>query len=211
MIDDEIGDTISLAIKGLKKAINKLLKRRDESLQDKSQHRIRRLVEHAEHIFIELSKKRRSLKAFLLWFRREWIRIEVDLHKYPVEILQHSLQHFLRCQDSFILLTSGECRHEYDTELAKATKFRSRLSTLQERDDGYTVLYKGTGVYSGYGFDEFNNEVVGIRALLEKALKRYHKSPWEYLERQGGTEILETLLDQHERELKEMQQSLQSV
>ena len=211
MIDDEIGDTISLAIKGLKKAINKLLKRRDESLQDKSQHRIRRLVEHAEHIFIELSKKRRSLKAFLLWFRREWIRIEVDLHKYPVEILQHSLQHFLRCQDSFILLTSGECRHEYDTELAKATKFRSRLSTLQERDDGYTVLYKGTGVYSGYGFDEFNNEVVGIRALLEKALKRYHKSPWEYLERQGGTEILETLLDQHERELKEMQQSLQSL
>jgi hypothetical protein len=72
-------------------------------------------------------------------------------------------------------------------------------------------LYKETGIYSGYGFDEFNNEVVGIRALVVKELKRYHKSPWYYLERQGGTELLESLLDQHEREAKEMQHSLQSL
>jgi len=203
-------DTIALAIKNLEKAINKILKRNDQSLKDKSQRRLRRLVDHARHIFMELFKKRRSLKSFLVWFRNEWSRVEVDLEKYPVVILQHSLQHFLRCQDGCILLTSGECRHEHDTQLAKTTNFRSRLSTLEERDDGYTVLYKGTGVYSGYGFDEFNNEVVGIRALLEKELKRYRKSPWEYLERQGGTELLESLLDQHEREVKEMQQSLQS-
>lgn len=210
MRDDET-DIIELAIKGLKKAISQILKRRDHTPNDKSHRRIRRLVEHARHIFIELFNKRRSLKAFLLWFRQEWIRIQVDLEICPAEILQHSLQHFLRCQDAFILLTSGECRHEHDTKLAKTTKFRSRLSTLQERDDGYTVLYKDTGIYSGYGFDEFNNEVVGIRALLVKELKCYHKSPWDYLERQGGTELLESLLDQHEREAKEMQHSLQSL
>ncbi len=203
-------ETIALAIKNLERAINKILNRNDQSLKDKSQRRLRRLVDHARHIFMVLFQKRRSLKSFLFWFRNEWSRVEGDLEKHPVEILQHSLQHFLRCQDGFILLTSGECRHEHDTQLAKTTNFRSRLSTLEERDDGYTVLYKGTGVYSGYGFDEFNNEVVGVRALLEKELKRYRKSPWEYLERQGGTELLESLLDQHEREVKEMQQSLQS-
>mmetsp|Transcript_12170 Transcript_12170/g.30803 ORF Transcript_12170/g.30803 Transcript_12170/m.30803 type:complete len:839 (-) Transcript_12170:245-2761(-) len=209
-MSNEIDDSIALAIKNLEKAINKILKRNDQNLKDKSQRRLRRLVEHARHVFIELAKKRRILKSFLLWFRHEWTRLEVDLDKYPVEILQHSLQHFLRCQDSFILLTSGECRHEHDTHLANTTNFRSRLSTLEERDDGYTVLYKGTGVYSGYGFDEFNNEVVGIRALLEKELKRYRKSPWDYLERHGGTELLESLLDQHECDVKEMQHSLQS-
>ena len=211
MSDNETDDTIALAVQNLEKGINKILKRRDQSLSDKVQHRIYKLVKHSTHIFNELSIKRRSLKSFILWFRREWIRIEVHLDKYPVEILQHSLQHFLRCQDSFILLTSGECRHEYDTKLAKTTKFSSRLSSLEERDDGYTVLYRGTGVYSGYGFDEFNNEAVGIRALLEKELKRYHKSPWDYLERQGCTELLESILDQHERELKELQHSLQTL
>ena len=228
IMNDEESETgmIALAIKSIEKGIHRIiLKRRNSDHNHNHNHnptndndkssrrRIQKLVEHTRHILIELFNKRRSLKAFLRWFQKEWIRIEVDLEKYPVEILQHSMQHFLRCQDAFILLTSGECRHEYDTKLAKTTtnKFRSRLSTLQERDDGYTVLYKDTGVYSGYGFDEFNNEVVGIRALLMKELKRYHKSPWDYLERQGGIELLESLLDQHEREAKELQQSLQSL
>ena len=210
MSDEEI-NVIALAIKSLEKAINKILKRRDSGANDKSHSRIQRLVAHARHLFIQLLKKRRSLKSFLPWFQREWIRIEVDLENHPVEILQHSMQHFLRCQDAFILLTSGECRHEYDTKLAKTTDFRSRLSTLQERDDGYTTLYKNTSTYSGYGFDEYNNEIVGIRALLGKELKRYHKTPWDYVERHGGIDLLESLLDNHEREAKEMQLSLQSL
>eukprot|EP00536_Pseudo-nitzschia_multiseries_P010145 jgi/Psemu1/297494/fgenesh1_pm.300_\ len=210
-MDHEEPETIALAIKGIEKGINRILKRRDHETNDKSRHRIQKLVEHARHILIELFNKRRSLKAFLRWFQKEWDRIEVHLEKYPVEILKHSMQHFLRCQDAFILLTSGECRHESDVKSAKATKFRSKLSTLQERGDGYTVLYKENGVYSGYGFDEFNNETVGIRALLVNELKRYHKSPWDYLERSGGTELLESLLDQHERDAKELQQSLQSL
>ncbi|VEU40441.1 unnamed protein product [Pseudo-nitzschia multistriata] len=210
MNDDET-ETIALAIKTLEKGVSRILKRRGETFNDNSRHRIQMLIEHARHVLLELFKKRRSLKAFLRWFHKEWVRIEIDLAKHPVQILQHSMQHFLRCQDAFILLTSGECRHEYDMKLAKKTKFRSRLSTLQERDDGYTALYKGTGVYSGYGFDEFNNEIVGIRALLVKELKKYHKAPWDYLERQGGTELLENLLDQHEREQKELQHALQSL
>jgi len=210
-MDDEEPETIALAIRTIEKGVGRILKRRDHNPNEKSRHRIQKLIEHAKHTLVELFNKRRSLRSFLRWFQKEWIRIEVDLAKYPVQILQHSMQHFLRCQDAFILLTSGECRHEYDMKLAKTTKFRSRLSTLQEREDGYTVLYKDTGLYSGYGFDEFNNEVVGIRALLVKELKRYHKSPWEYLERQGGTELLESLLDRHERETKELQHSLQSL
>ena len=208
MIEDD-EDVIALAVKRLDTAIDKLLTRRKQTSNEKLHRRLRRLVDHARHIFKELFSKRRNLKALLLWFRKEWIRIEVNLGEKPVEILQHAMQYFLRCQDAFILLTSGECRHEYDMKLAKTTKFRSRLSTLQERDDGYTILYKGTGIYSGYGFDEFNNEVVGIRALLVNELKRHHKSPWDYLERQGGTELVESLLDRHEREAKELQHSLQ--
>mmetsp|Transcript_27308 Transcript_27308/g.74694 ORF Transcript_27308/g.74694 Transcript_27308/m.74694 type:complete len:833 (+) Transcript_27308:49-2547(+) len=210
-MDHHEPETIAFAISAIEKGVSRILKRHDHKTSEIARHRIQKLVEHARHILLELYNKRRSLKAFLRWFQKEWVRIEVYLDKYPVEILQHSMQHFLRCQDAFILLTSGECRHESDIESAKRTKFRSRLSSLPERGDGYTVLYKETGIYSGYGFDEFNNETVGIRALLVKELKRFHKSPWDYIERHGGTELLENLLDEHERETKELQHSLQSL
>jgi hypothetical protein len=112
----------------------------------------------------------------------------------------------------FRLSCNGDdIRHKYDIKLARTTQFRSRLSTLQERDDGYTILYKDTGIYSGFGFDEFNNEIVGIRALLVKELKRYHKSPWDLLDRQGATELLEIQLDKHECEAKDLQNALQSL
>jgi len=195
-------------MKNFEKVVHRILRRESN---DKLRSRVQQLLDHSRHLLHQLSNKRRSLEAFLCFFEKEWNRLEVNLEKFPIEILKHSMYAFLRCQDSFILLTSGECRHEYDMKLAMTTNFRSRLSTLQERDDGYTVLYKNTAIYSGFGFDEFNNEIVGIRALLVKDLKRYHKNPWDFIERKGGTELLETLLDQHEREMKELQNGLQSL
>ena len=208
---EEETETIALAVNNFEKGVYRILERRDPNDKDKSRDRVQRLMDHTKHLLIELFNKRRSLRAFLRWFEKEWIRLEVDLERFPVQILKHSMQCYLRCQDSFILITSGECRHEYDMKVARTTKFRSRLSTLQERDDGYTVLYKDTGIYSGFGFDEFNNEIVGIRALLVKELKRYHNSPWDFLDRQGVTELLEIQLDKHEIEAKDLQNALQSL
>ncbi|KAL3914999.1 MAG: hypothetical protein SGILL_005852, partial [Bacillariaceae sp.] len=132
------------------------------------------------------------------------------LPKAPLLVLEHALQQFLRCQDGLMMMTSGECRHPYDLKKAEhSKKYKSRLSTLSKRGDGYTLLY--SGVYSGFGWDEFHNEQVGIKALLIKALKCYHKDPWEYLERQSATDALESIFDQHESAVKDIQQELQAL
>ena len=219
MMNDENGtETIALAMMVFEKGAYRILKKRRNNFESvpstndkKSRCRIQRLLDHLRFMLEQLHCKRQTLQSFLCFFEREWKRLEFKLEDFPVEILTYSLQNFVRCQDSFILLTSGECRHEYEQTMAKKTKYRSRLSTLQERDDGYTVLYKNDAYYSGYGFDEFNNELVGIRALLVKELKRYHKNPWDCIERHDGTELLESILDQHEREMKQCQDSLQSL
>ena len=113
--------------------------------------------------------------------------------------------------DGLVMLTSGECRHPFDIRQGKKAKFASKLSTLKEREDGYTCLYKANAVYSGFGWDEFTNETVGIQARLIAILKRYMKSPWDYLERKGATQLLESLLDQQELAVKELQQEFQEL
>ncbi|CAJ1958542.1 unnamed protein product [Cylindrotheca closterium] len=145
------------------------------------------------------------------WFRIEWKRIEPRLVDSPLRVLKHSMENMLRMSDGLIFLTSGECRHPYDVEEARKTKYRSKLSTLKERGDGYTCLYKSDAIYSGFGWDEFANETVGIQARLISILKQYMKSPWDYLERKGATELLESLLGQHELAVKELQQEVQNL
>lgn len=206
-IDNE---TISLAIKSLKKAIDRIARKR--SIDNRTQRQLETLVDHTHYLLKQLVEKRQSLRALLEWFREEWNRLELELPIHSLAILQHSIQIFVRCQDGLVMLTSGECRHPGDIRQAKKTKFPSRLSTLKERQDGYTCLYKTDALYSGYGWDEFANENVGIQARLTSILKKFLKSdPWEYLDRQGATQLLESLLDQQESAVKDLQQELQGL
>jgi hypothetical protein len=221
-MNKEEEETINLAVKTLENQIKRLIQKRKEKHGDadastssslkSEQHNscIQRLLDHTRHLLVDLTKKRHTLKAFLQWFAGEWSRVERFLPQAPLQILEHALQQFLRCQDGLMMLTSGECRHPYDLRTAqKNHKYKSRLSTLRERGDGYTLLYNG--VYSGFGWDEFHNEQVGIKVLLIRALKRYHKAPWEYLERQNATDALESVFDRHESAVKDIQQDLQAL
>ena len=116
------------------------------------------------HLLTELYARRQSLSMLVQWFRHEWKRIESQLAESALPILKHAMENMLRMSDGLIFLTSGECRHPYDIEEARNTKYKSKLSTLKERGDGYTCLYKSNAIYSGFGWDEFANETVGIQA-----------------------------------------------
>jgi tetratricopeptide (TPR) repeat protein len=177
---------------------------------------------------VDLNHKRRCLKSLLDFARRiEWPRLVSSgaLQRHPIDVLSHAVQLFIRCQDGLVMLTSGECRHKYDIQDANNSisssnynkskscgryKFKSRLPTLEKRGDGYTSLYKKDATYTGYGWDEYANETVGIRARLINELKKVgHKDPWGAFERQSRTELLESLLSQHELEMNNIQQDLQ--
>ena len=143
------------------------------------------------------------------------------------EILTHIFIQYIHIRDGFVLLTSGECRHLADSNLAKKNRaerkgggveaevcagdnvafsephqkrklshqqhkqeggsendsgdnndedttknqFYSKLSELAVRKDGYTKLFSSNCGYSGYGWDEFFNEEVGVRKRLLDALR----------------------------------------
>lgn len=205
--------TVQLAIDKLKKGISRVVNRANKSASNttKSKRRIHALLEHTRFLLMELFRKRESLQSFLQWFTQEWKRIECDLPKDPVKILAHTMQCFLRCQDGLVMLTSGECRHAYDIQRATQTNFPSKLPTLKERSDGYTYLYKSDAVYSGSGWDEYANDTVGLKARLIAELQRFHSSPWDLLEKYNSTDLLESLLDQQEGHVKELQQGLQQM
>lgn len=210
MSSDDHNATVQLAMNRLEKGILRILMRSGRAPSAaKSKRRIQTLLDHIQFLLVELFRKRQSLQSFLKWFSQEWKRIEPYLKAEPVMILEHSMHCFLRCQDGLVMLTSGECRHAYDIETAMRAKFPSKLATLKERNDGYTYLYKSDAVYSGYGWDEYSNETVGVKARLIAELTHFHSSPWEYLEKQDVTDILESLLDQQEGQVKELQRDLQ--
>ncbi|KAL3939242.1 MAG: hypothetical protein SGBAC_005992 [Bacillariaceae sp.] len=200
---------IEAAVKSIEKAINRIYKHR--TVEEKSKQQIRRLTNHTRHLLKELHARRHSLAALIQWFRDEWKRTESRLADSPLLVLKHAMENILRMSDGLVFITSGECRHPNDIEEARTTKYRSKLSTLKERGDGYTCLYKSDSIYSGFGWDEFANETVGIQARLVSILKLYTKSPWDYLERKGATELLESLLGQHELAVKELQQEVQNL
>jgi hypothetical protein len=203
---------VQIAIEKLEKGVSRIVKRADKSASTtKWKRRIHSLIEHTRFLLMELFKKRESLLSFLQWFKQEWKRIEGDLPKDPVQILQHTMQSFLRCQDGLVLLTSGECRHAYDIQRALQTNFPSKLPTLKKRNDGYTYLYKSDAVYSGTGWDEYANDTVGLKARLIAELQQFNTSPWELLEKYNSTDLLESLLDQQEGHVKEIQHGLQQM
>lgn len=155
------------------------------------------------------------------------------------EILTHLFVQYIRIRDGFVLLTSGECRHDGDSKLAKnETRFPSRLNELSKCRDGYTSLFSSNLGYSGYGWDEFYNEKVGVRRVLLDTLrkcstkmqqkmspeteKRFTECPtassaretiWEKLmeANNGAAELFEASFDRHQDEMKELQSRLETV
>jgi hypothetical protein len=228
---DDTKSVVAIACRGLEVAVERLLeryeKKKQKTVPETVFQRAKTLVEHAHALFETLQDKRASLRSMLKWFRNEWTKAasvghnessSTVLEKHPLPVLQHFVQVFLRCQDGLVLLTSGECRHPGDIVEAKLNRARKRhfsqLHTLEKRNDGYTALYRSDAVYSGLSFDEFSNETVGIQARLTKLLAVCHSGnkdkTWEYLVGHGGQGV-EALLDQHETDIKELQQQLQDM
>jgi hypothetical protein len=206
---------VTVTIQGLQNAIDQILKRyerRTQEITEDARRQARKLVRHTQHLLEQLLDRRRSLQSLLEWFQQEWSRNLNQLADHPLQVLQQFLQTFLRCQDGITLLTSGECRHPGDSQEARQTKFPSRLGSLEKRKDGYTSLYRSDAVYSGFGWDEFANETVGIQARLCQLLGRYYKKSqvWEYLV-DHGAQLVETFLDQQETAVKDLQQQLQGM
>jgi hypothetical protein len=213
MSNDE--ETIDLAIRSLQKGIEKFLQRaaakKPHLDAERAKKRAHRLVRHTRHLLIQLLEKRQSLQALIEWLSKEWkTRLQAKLAdpEHTQTILAHALQCLVRCQDGLMLLTSGECRHPEDVKEANKTHFPSRLLSMDERSDGYTKLYSGAA-YSGFGWDEYANETVGIQARLIQVLRPFHRDPWGYLE--APSQLLETLLDRQEDAVKNLKQSLQAI
>jgi hypothetical protein len=206
---------VTEAIQGFQKAIDQILKRYERRTQETTEdarRQARKLVRHTQHLLEQLLDRRRSLQSLLEWFQQEWSRNQNQLADHPLQVLQQFLQTFLRCQDGLVMLTSGECRHPGDSQEARQTKFPSRLGSLEKRKDGYTSLYRSDAVYSGFGWDEFANETVGIQARLCQLLGRHYKKTqvWEYLV-DHGAQLVESFLDQQETAVKDLQQQLQGM
>ena len=102
------------------------------------------------------------ISAFSSCFTSAWGSARAQVYVYEW------FAHYLRLRDGFVLFESGERRHKHDVddEDAKKRGFYSRLSSKPKQRDGYTQTYSSRLGYTGYGLDEFNDEVVGIRIRL---------------------------------------------
>jgi hypothetical protein len=202
------------------------------------------LTDHAIYILKTLNMKRNSLSNAIEGFNvlceeiLRIIRAHAQEPSYLKPFLRKLLMHFfvkyIHIRDGFVLLTSGECRHNGDENIAKKSKFQSRLHTLSKRLDGYTKMFSSNRGYSGWGWDEFHNEDVGVRRLLLDMLRlccihpsklsgedgrdnflngdtssRSRESIWEKL-MDSGAQSFEHAFDAHENGMKDLQENLES-
>jgi uncharacterized protein YukE len=202
------------------------------------------ITNHATYILQTLNVKRNSLSNGIAAFEalcqdlmnpiKDVINDTntTQLRSILQNVLTHLFVQYIHLRDGFVLLTSGECRHNADSKLAqKKVAFSSRLGK-SKRKDGYTTLYSSLLGYCGYGWDEFHNEEVGVRRRLLDVLRRCCMYPknmtaemeakfldgesalrsreaiWEKLI-EAGAEMFENAFDAHENEMKELQRALE--
>eukprot|EP00804_Cyclotella_cryptica_P023048 CCRYP_000305-RB/>CCRYP_000305-RB protein AED:0.04 eAED:0.04 QI:535/1/1/1/1/1/3/1577/520 len=169
-------------------------------------------VRHANHILRTLVCKRASLEYALVAFQesskhyvQEFSKLNQNQGDRQRNILTKWFTHFLRVRDGFQLLESGERRHEHDDDVNGAgAKFKSRLSGAL-RKDGVTRKFKSTLGYTGFGWDEFYDDDVGIRKHLLDAL---HELTGKSRTAENIISIWEEKMDQHENERKSLNQQL---
>mmetsp|Transcript_36093 Transcript_36093/g.73582 ORF Transcript_36093/g.73582 Transcript_36093/m.73582 type:complete len:1022 (-) Transcript_36093:24-3089(-) len=131
-----------------------------------------RCVRHANHVLCTLSSKLRSLEHALTAFgelsANDYITaFSSSIHnKQSQERTLHQwFANYLRIRDGFVLFESGERRHKHDVDEQMKRDFPSRLQTKPKYSDNTQTFSSKLG-YTGYGMDEFNDEVVGIRKRL---------------------------------------------
>jgi len=133
-----------------------------------------------------------------------------------LEMIKHILQHFfltyIHIKDSVVLLTSGECRNKDDSRTAKrSNEFPSQLNQVgSRRRDGYTVLYSSKLGYSGYGWDEFHNENVGLHVRLLDKLCSVVDTRQTFVEEQEEKEATTEAGMDEEEEVKEYSEQLRN-
>jgi hypothetical protein len=226
MSKSSVDEETELAIRGFRNAVQTYLrtKAKPPSSNGSIPERIQDLLDHTAYCVRQLTSKRQSLENGLSYLQTElWPKILSKCQATPTgptghtQLLQHFLEQFLRMHDGLTLLVSGEVRHPADVAERKKQppKFQSKL-TEQYREDGYTRLYKAPEGYSGFGWDEFFDEKVGIKKRLLHALVKVSKNEantedtiWEDLLEKGGL-ALETLLDQHDLKRGQVERALKT-
>jgi hypothetical protein len=203
------------------------------------------LTDHAIYILKTLNTKRKSLSNAIEGFQamcEEIVRImrthaqeQLPLKPFLRKLLMHFFIKYIHIRDGFVLLTSGECRHNGDANLAKTSQFQSRLHTLSKRLDGYTKMFSSNRGYSGWGWDEFHNEDVGVRRLILDSLRlccihpsklakdgsldvflngenssRSREYVWDKL-LDSGAQVFESAFDTHENGMKDLQEKLERI
>jgi len=145
-------------------------------------------------------------------------------------ILQHWFTFYLRIQDGFVLLQSGEIRHSTDSSSSSSTTsgISSRLGGEDsKRSDGYTRLYSSSRGYTGLSWDEFYDEDVGIQIRLVSLLHQLSTGRllqhgnnikqdkkdvmWEKLMEQYNGTLYENALEYHESTTKQLSDDFDSI
>lgn len=114
----------------------------------------RRVLAHTRHCFTVLRYNLRCLTNGLQVLSTTLLP---SLSKHPAAV-QHIFTQMLRLHDGYILCVSGECRHAGDAQTNP--KYPSRLAE-------HEGVYHASRTYSGTGWDEWNDPVVGLRTQGE--------------------------------------------
>mmetsp|Transcript_14636 Transcript_14636/g.23877 ORF Transcript_14636/g.23877 Transcript_14636/m.23877 type:complete len:265 (-) Transcript_14636:187-981(-) len=132
----------------------------------------KRCIRHANHVLCTLSNKLRALEHALSAFRdvsaNDYMTaFTSSLHNKQTQehVLHQWFANYLRLRDGFVLFESGERRHKHDVDEKTYREFPSRLQSKPRYNDNTRTFSSKLG-YTGYGMDEFNDEVVGIRKRL---------------------------------------------
>jgi hypothetical protein len=116
-------------------------------------------------------------------------------------IFSHWMEQFVRLQDCFVLLQSGECRHDTDIELCRWK------GSFTERWIHLPVFSK---FYSGYGWDELFDEDVGLKSRITLALGGLSKDKqnriWNDIMDKAPT--IDNLLNEFEQSIKTLFQKV---
>ena len=160
------------------------------------------LVEHANLVLYTLSAKRNSLSNAIQAFRAElttyierFVFYSSDdsntvvknsnndgaaaAMQQQVEVVRRWFANYVRLRDGFVLLESGERRHDHDDDhddsnngcKSNSTSFPSKLKGAL-RPDGITRKFKSDKGYTGRGYDEVYDDDVGIKHRLLQTLAK---------------------------------------
>jgi hypothetical protein len=152
------------------------------------------LVEHANLVLYTLSTKRNSLSNAIQAFRAEltsyierFVFYSLDSNslvknsnsdgaamQQQVEVVRRWFANYVRLRDGFVLLESGERRHDHDDDHDSSKSSSSFPSMLKGalRPDGRTRKFKSDKGYTGRGYDEVYDDDVGIKRRLLQTLAK---------------------------------------